>query len=128
MKDKTTLFQTIRLLGLTVAIAMLTSTTGLMMQQTIVVYASMGSESEGGGGSDNSDSESNIQSSSQENGCSTTPATDPELEGWTIETCGNGDQTWISPHGTKCVANEGTDVLACDDMQTMKGLQGGSKP
>ena len=38
--------------------------------------------------------------------CSTIEATDPDLEGWLIEICGDGTQTWISPEGKRCVANE----------------------
>jgi hypothetical protein len=52
----------------------------------------------GGGGSD----------------CSTVQASDPELEGWLIETCGNGDVTWISPSGKRCVANEQAGTTACE--------------
>jgi hypothetical protein len=48
--------------------------------------------------------------------CSTIPASDPELEGWSIETCGNGEVTWISPKGTRCVGNEESGVLSYDDM------------
>jgi hypothetical protein len=53
-------------------------------------------------------------SASTEESCSTTPATSPDLEGWTIETCGNGDVTWISPSGKRCVANEAGSTTACD--------------
>jgi len=53
-------------------------------------------------------------SASTEESCSTTPATSPDLEGWTIETCGNGDVTWISPSGKRCVGNEQSGNLACE--------------
>ncbi len=45
-------------------------------------------------------------SSSNNDDCSTIEATDPDLEGWLIEICGDGTQTWISPEGKRCVANE----------------------
>jgi len=83
-------------------------------QQTIVpvVYATMSSseeeeEGERGGGF-----------------CSRTPASNPDLEGWVIETCDNGEQTWISPSGTRCSANEASNVLGCDEMKVMKGIRG----
>ena len=38
-----------------------------------------------------------------------------QLEDWTIETCGNGEQTWIKPDGTRCVANEAAGTTACED-------------
>ena len=53
--------------------------------------------------------------SSEGEDCSTIPASDPDLEGWVIETCGNGEQTWISPSGKRCVANEASGNTGCED-------------
>ena len=58
--------------------------------------------------------------SSEGEDCSTIPASDPDLEGWTIETCGNGEQTWIKPDGTRCVANEAASTTACEDSIPMQ--------
>ena len=58
--------------------------------------------------------------SMREEDCSTVPASDPDLEGWTIETCGNGEQTWIKPDGTRCVANEAAGTTACEDSIPMQ--------
>jgi hypothetical protein len=52
--------------------------------------------------------------------CSTVPASDPEFEGWTIETCGNEEQTWIKPDGTRCVANEAAGTTECEDSIPMQ--------
>ena len=57
--------------------------------------------------------------SSEGEDCSTIPASDPDLEGWTIETCGNGEQTWISPSGKRCVANEASGTTGCEGNTTM---------
>jgi hypothetical protein len=54
-------------------------------------------------------------------GCSRIDASDPDLEGWQIETCGDGSQTWIKPDGTRCVANEASGVSSCEDMVS-KGI------
>ena len=54
-------------------------------------------------------------SASTEESCSTTPATSPDLEEWTIETCGNGEQTWIKPDGTRCAANLAGETTRCGD-------------
>jgi hypothetical protein len=134
IKNKT--LQTLGIIGLAVMIA---ATIGLLQQQLQqqpqqFAYASIDpetgnnineeeeaeieAEEEGGG------MEGGSESSSSSSDCSRTQASDPELQGWTIETCGNGDQTWISPKGTRCVGNEASEVLACDDMNVMKGLQG----
>ena len=102
MNNKT--LQTLGMIGLAITIA---ATTGLLLQQQQLVYASMNSE---GGG------ESNTQEEEGGSDCSTVEASDPELEGWLIETCGNGDQTWINPEGTRCVANEASGNIYCDDM------------
>ena len=110
------------MIGLAITIA---ATMGLLQQQPqqLVYASSMGSE---GGGEE--ESESNTQEEGEGGSdCSTVQASDPELKGWLIETCGNGDVTWISPSGTRCVANEASNVLGCDDMQVMKGLQGGAR-
>ncbi len=132
MENKT--LQKLRIIGLAVTIA---ATIGLLQQQQPqqFAYASIDpetgnnineeeeaeieAEEEGGGMEGGSES-----SSSSSSDCSRTQASDPELQGWTIETCGDGDVTWISPSGTRCVANEASNVLGCDDMQVMKGLQG----
>jgi len=42
--------------------------------------------------------------------------------GWTIETCSNGETNYYSPGGARCIANEASGVLACDDMGPMKGI------
>ena len=39
----------------------------------------------------------------------------PKLKGWLIETCGNGDQTWISPNGKRCVHDEQGGTTACEE-------------
>ncbi|HYX55632.1 MAG TPA: hypothetical protein VE818_05705 [Nitrososphaeraceae archaeon] len=39
---------------------------------------------------------------------------------------GNGEQTWISPTGARCSANEPTEKLSCDDM-VAKGYTGGGQ-
>ena len=39
----------------------------------------------------------------------------PELKGWLIETCGNGDQTWISPSGKRCVPDEQGGTTECEE-------------
>jgi hypothetical protein len=91
------------------AILIIASRGGITTQQQLT-YASMDSET---GNNGNEEEEGQLQ---QEEGCSTTPATSPDLEGWTIETCGNGDVTWISPSGTRCVGNEASGNLACNNM------------
>jgi hypothetical protein len=46
-----------------------------------------------------------------------------ERPGWSIQTCSNGEITYISPIGNRCITNEQLGVLACEGMGTMKGLQ-----
>ena len=46
---------------------------------------------------------------------STVEPRNPELKGWLIETCGNGDQTWISPSGKRCVPDEQGGTTACEE-------------
>jgi hypothetical protein len=80
-------------------------TVAATQQQTTLVYASMGEEEEGSGGS----------SSGGQEQCSVIPSTDPDLKGWSIETCSDdGDQTWISPEGKRCVANEASGNVGCE--------------
>lgn len=126
MKNK--ILQMLGTIGFAIMIA---ATMGLLQQlqqqQQQLVYASIDPET---GNNIDDEEEAEIEAEEEgggESSCSTTRASDPELEGWLIETCGNGDVTWISPSGTRCVANEASNVLGCDDMQVMKGLQGGGE-
>jgi hypothetical protein len=50
--------------------------------------------------------------SNNNDNCSMIEATDPDMKGWLVEICNDGvdgttpQQTWISPEGKRCVANE----------------------
>ncbi len=103
------LIQTI--LGISLLAVLVAATTTTTTTIGNLAYASMGEE-EGGGGSDESEQQE----------CTTTQATG-KLEGWQIETCGNGEQTYISPKGARCVVGEESIYLSCDDMNVMKGIR-----
>ena len=88
-------------LGIGILLAALTSVaaiTTIQQQQTTIVPVAYATSMGGG----------------EEEDCSRVPASDPDLEGWTIETCGNGEQTWISPSGKRCVANEASGTTGCE--------------
>jgi len=85
MKNKT--LQMLGMIGLAVTIA---ATTGLLLQQQQLVYASIDPETGNNIDEEEEESESNTQE-------------------------GEGGSEWTTPKGTRCVDNQ-AGVLACDDM------------